>query len=248
MREDFTELVFYAKELGFSAIAVNTNSLLLPEMEESLRAITHLVISMDSLDEASYDKILGVPGAARQIRDNVLRYAKLSRTYSYKLSVHCVVIPDRLSEAYSMLNFCLESRIRVRFSPWTVNLEPHPDLMGNGEYQQFIRKLVRLKRQKYPISGTYSFLNTILDFKQYRCYPFMIPRIFPKGELLYPCRLMSNIGGNLLSAGSWDTTVKTTVEKFGLPQECYRSCQLPCYIEPSLIFKHPWDIVSEFAF
>ena len=248
VREDFSELALYAKERGFSVIAVNTNSLLLPQSEESLKAITHLVISIDSLDEASYDRILGIPGAAGQIRENALRYTRLRRIYGYKLSIHCVVMPDRLGDAYAMLDFCLSNSIPVRFSPQTINLSPHPDLIGNIEYQRFIRKLIHLKKQTRLISGTSSFLNTILSFKQYRCHPFMIPRIFPKGELLYPCRLVSKIGGNLLSTGSWDTTVKRAVESFGLPAECYRSCQLPCYIEPSLIFKRPWEIVSEFTF
>lgn len=250
IRSDIDEILNYARKLKFRRIAINTNSLMLPEKEKCLESVDQLSISLDSLDGEMYDKILGVDGAAEKIVENVLRYAQFQTTFRYVLTVHCVIIPGRISHARNVLQFCTRNNIKICLSPLVVDYAPHRELMHNSEYQELIKTVINLKKKSRIISGTFLFYRSILNCEPYTCQPFLVPRIFPMGELLYPCRPIGEKGQrvSLLKAGSWENAVRVAERSFSPVTKCNRSCRIRCYIEPSLITRHPWHILSEYIF
>lgn len=247
MLDGIDTILAYTKELGFRHVSVNTNLLRMPDHEISLRCIDYIVTSLDSLKPDIYDRAVGVAGATEAIKANILRCASQRDRFDFQITVHCVAHPGKVGEAWEVLEFCLNHRIPFCFSPLQVNYDLHPDLIDDPEYREFITRLIRIKRRTGLVSGSYLYYRNIHDFSDYRCYPWIIPRIFPNGDLIFPCRPRGKPLGNLLETGSWDL-LEEKASDLGWEGSCRRSCRIRCYIEPSLLAPRPWNILREFLF
>jgi len=53
-----------------------------------------------------------------------------------------------------------------------------------------------------PINGTPRTIETLLRFGDFQCYPTMFPRVYPNGDVFYPCEPLRKVAGNLLRDGS----------------------------------------------
>ena len=238
----------HARELGYRHISVNTNMLLFHEHTGILPHLDHIVASLDSLSPEINDRIVGRVGATEQIVRNLLLCSSLREKHNFALTVHCVASPGLLAEAEKVLDFCLENRIHFCFSPRQKDYQPDPGLIGDREYREFISRLIRAKRKTGLISGGYQFYENIRDFTAFRCYPWLIPRIFPNGDLIFPCRPRGRAVGNLLESGSWEVLERRARAGPGRDFSCDRSCRIRCYIEPSLFAPHPLRTFREFVF
>ena len=58
------------------------------------------------------------------------------------------------------------------------------------------------QRSKQPINGTPRTIETLLRFREFQCYPTMFPRVYPNGDVFYPCEPLRKVAGNLLRDGS----------------------------------------------
>ena len=91
----------------------------------------------------------------------------------------------------------------------------------------------------------------MMNMEPYPCYPLLAPRVMPDGALAYPCRPIERSGNahggpvNLLDAGSWDATIRRSVELYGSPPLMCGSCYQQCYAEPSLMQVRPLDLLRE---
>ncbi|MBN1657205.1 MAG: hypothetical protein JXA93_02330, partial [Anaerolineae bacterium] len=148
--------------------------------------------------------------------------------------------------------WCRAHGLLISFSPQAVNNWPHYDLLVNDEYQSFLRELLACKRRGAPILGSTAYLRTLIDLRLYSCYPALIPRIMPGGELIYPCwpieRAGTSQGGrpcNLLDADSWDEAFARAVDVYGPPPRICTSCFQQCYAEPSLMQARPFSYLGE---
>jgi hypothetical protein len=52
-----------------------------------------------------------------------------------------------------------------------------------------------------PINGTPSTIETLLRFKEFQCFPAMFPRVYPNGDVFYPCEPLRQVAGNILRDG-----------------------------------------------
>jgi MoaA/NifB/PqqE/SkfB family radical SAM enzyme len=241
------------RELKFRHITLQTNGLLLPQVEALLPAIDRLVISLDSTDPALWSSIVQVPIViAQAILDNVRAYGERQREFGYRLVVNCVLSPETLSGAKQVLDFCAGQGLLVSFSPQAVNNWPRYELLVSPEYKEFLKELVRMKRRGAPILGSAAYLGTLAKLQPFSCYPTLIPRILPNGELLYPCwpieRAGMSHGGrpcNLLEVQSWTEALKIAAEAYGPPPRVCTSCFQQCYAEPSLMQSKPVHLAVE---
>ncbi len=98
--------------------------------KRSCRRLDRLVISLDSTDPALWSEIIGTaPGVAHDVLNNIRTYAARQREFGYQLVVNCVITPQTLPQARTVLDFCEEHRILISFSPQSVNNWPHYDLL-----------------------------------------------------------------------------------------------------------------------
>ena len=240
-------------DLGFRHLTLQTNGLLLPQFEELLPAIDRLVISLDSTDAVLWSSITGVPtDLIAAILENVRLYAGRQRQFGYRLVANCVLSPDTLPGARQVLDFCTENELLVSFSPQAVNNWPRYELLISDEYQALLRELITLKRGGAPVLGSTAYLRTLLELRPFSCYPLLVPRVLPHGDLIYPCRPIEKAdngqGGrpvNLLQAGSWARALQSAAGIYDQPPRVCTSCFQQCYIEPSLMQARPLSWAHE---
>jgi MoaA/NifB/PqqE/SkfB family radical SAM enzyme len=251
---DIDQVVLQAKRaLKFREVTLISNGLLLPQHEFMLPAVDRLIVSLDSTDPQLWSQTIGVsPALAESILDNISRYAGLQREFGYRMIVNAVLTPETLAGADTLLDFCLQNSLLISFSPQAVNNWPRYELTVSPAYQAFIKKLLRLKRDGAPILGSEAYLTTLLNLTPYDCYPTLAPRIYPNGELAYPCRPFEKAdngqGGrpvNLLDVSSWRAAWDIADKTYGQPPRACHSCFQQCYAEPSLMAAQPLALLGE---
>jgi MoaA/NifB/PqqE/SkfB family radical SAM enzyme len=248
-------LIRHAKhDLHFRHITLLSNAVLLPGHVALLPHIDRLMISVDATTPAKWDESLrAAPGTAQRILDNVIDIAARQRTDRFRLVVNCVITPETLPLAEQVLDFCKEHRLLFSFSPQSANNWPHYDLLVSDAYRDFAARLLHEKQQGAPILGSAVYLKRIADFAPYACYPMLIPRVLPHGELAFPCRPIEREGDEhggpsigLLEAGSWRAALRQAVAAYGLPPSTCGACYQQCYVEPSLMQAQPWALLAEY--
>lgn len=254
LHPDIVELVTRARcEMGFRHLTLMTNGQLLPQHETLLPAVDRLVVSMDSTDPGIWSALIGLPReAAQNIQDNVRHYARRQRDFRYRMVVNCVISPETLPGARQVLDFCRQHSLLISFSPQAVNNWPRYELLVDDGYQAFLQEMIDLKRRGAPILGSVAYLHTIARLQPYSCYPALVPRIMPGGDLVYPCwpieRAGDSHGGrpcNLLDVDSWSEALARAVETYGQPPRVCTSCFQQCYAEPSLMQAQPLSLLAE---
>ena len=214
--------------------------------------IDRLIISLDSTDPQSLNKVSVPEVYAETVIANAREAASLQKKYKFQLILNAVITPETLPGMEKLLAFCAQNKALISFSPQSVNNLPRYELITSPEYRAFIEKLIRLKKQGAPILGSLSYFKTLLDQTPYECYPTLVPRVMPDGWLSYPCRPMEKAGGeqggravNLLNVRTWEEAWRIAKEKYGeAPTSCV-SCFQQCYAEPSLMQAHPIEYLSE---
>ena len=190
LHPDIDELLMYAKrELKFGEITLITNGLLLPKHEAALPAVDRLIVSLDSLNAQSWSQTIGVPLASTEtIHANIRHYAMRQKEFGYQMMINAVLAPETLSGAETLLEFCINNHLLISFSPQAVNNWVRYELMVSAEYKALIEKLIAYKTHGAPIAGSMAYIQTLIAFEPYDCYPTIAPRIMPNGDLTYPCR------------------------------------------------------------
>ncbi len=251
---DLESLAAYARnELRFRSLTLLTNGTLLPERLSILKSVHRLVISLDAVDPQVWDQTLrAAPGTAQAILDTLVSVAQSRRAGDARLIVHCVVSPETLAHAQTVLDFCRAHRILFSCSPQSANNWPSYGLLVSDEYRAFMARLIELKKSGAPILGSLPYLRLMTGFEPYPCYPLLAPRVMPDGALAFPCRPIERSGNahggrevNLLDAGNWSEALRRSVDLYGAPPLTCGSCYQQCYVEPSLMQARPLDFLRE---
>jgi MoaA/NifB/PqqE/SkfB family radical SAM enzyme len=257
LHRDIVDLVKLARQdLHFRQLTLTTNGLLLPKAEALLPFIDRLVISLDALDPRRWSRVIQMPvEAAQTVLENIRHYAGLQKAAGFRLILNAVLSPETLPEAEALLDFCLQHRILVSFSPQAVCNWPRYELVTSPEYRAFLTHLMAIKRRGGPVVGSLAYLRTLLDLRPFNCYPTLTPRIYPNGDLAYPCRPIEKSGHthggrtcNLRTIDSWDLARTIAAHQYGLPPLVCTSCFQQCYIEPALMQTQPLDLLRELVF
>ena len=249
------EIILRAKkELRFRELTLISNGFLLPQHEAALATVDRLIVSLDSLDPQLWSQTIGVPPAsAETILANIRQFAGYQSRFGYRMIVNAVLTPETLPGVDALLEFCVQNKLLVSFSPQSFNNWPRYELTVSSAYRALIEKLIKLKREGAPILGSEAYLRTLAAFEPYDCYPTLVPRIYPNGELSYPCRPFEKAengqGGravNLLNFKNWDEAWQAAFKTYGQPPRTCHSSFQQCYAEPSLMSTNPlpWLVES----
>lgn len=237
----------------FQQLTLLTNGLLLSKHMCLLSYLDRLVISLDSLDVVHWGQTIGLDSrAAQTIVKTIVEMAGYQAKHGFELIANCVITPETLPGVDKVLDFCIEHNIAFAFSPQSFNNWPRYELLIADEYRAFVDKVIRYKKRGYKILGSLAYLKLARDFQPYNCYPTLVPRVLPNGDLIYPCRPIersqTSHGGrpcNLTRVASWQEALKIAVNKFGPPPRSCASCFQQCYAEPSLMQARPLSLLQE---
>lgn len=235
LRDDITEIVKAAQRLNYKPIALFTNSLLLPEREEILDYVDLLQISLDTTEEPAQEAHTDHRGVARTVKENIRKYARLQQRKNFKINVNCVVSEDHIDDVRGVLDFARANRVRFTLAPKLVSERPDAALVGNTQYEELLRGIMTRKRRDYTIMDTYAYLSCIRSFSPFKCYPWLTPRVYPNGTLLYPCPVPYYSTYDVLERGSWRRLEDAILKDHEVNVDCKKRCFLPCYLEASTL-------------
>ncbi|MFQ5577805.1 MAG: radical SAM protein [Anaerolineae bacterium] len=237
----------------FKSLTLLTNGLLLNQHPGLLAHLNRLVISLDSTDPQRWGGVIGLGRrAAQTIIDTVAALARRQAQYPFQLAVNCVVTPHTLPDAEAVLDFCAELGIAFAFSPQSFNNWPHFQLLASDRYRAFVERVMARKKEGLKVWGSAAYLTLARDFQPFRCYPTLVPRVLPNGDLIYPCRPIERSGTphggrpcNLTRVASWKEAAAIAERSFGPPPTSCGSCFQQCYAEPSLMQARPLSLLRE---
>jgi MoaA/NifB/PqqE/SkfB family radical SAM enzyme len=249
LRPDLAEIVRWAKEeAGFSLVGLATNGTRLDRQPSLLGYLDQIEISLDSLNHEWYDAVLhAAPGTSNAIQEAVIRVHGEAATHGYSFSVTCVAMAGFIDHARDVFRFCLERGIRCSILPQSLGPYPVPALRTDAAYRALVDEMTAAKRHGAAVYGSDSYYAHIRDFRAFRCYPTLAPRILPNGDLCYPCAPLGTIAGNLIGARSFSEILAAGLAAHGPVPACDARCFASCYIEPANFITAPAAMLGEYA-
>lgn len=248
------DIVKYAKEtLQFDQVTMLTNGALLREHEDVLPYLDHIVISLDDIDPEFWVHIIDAPlSVATAIRENIEWLAARQKHFGLTLTLNTVITPQTISRIETLFDFVDQHNLSISFSPQAIKNWPAYDLLVSPEYHALLKRLKKRKQEGTDIVGSHAYLQTLMDFNPYQCYPTLAPRVESNGDLIYPCKPIkdeNNMQGgvvNLMDFEHWQDAISTLVESYGPPPRACTSCFQQCYAESSLMQARPLTMLSEY--
>jgi len=238
LRDDIVEILRAARHFGYKPIALFTNSLLLEEREEVLDYVDFLQISLDTVEEHCPEPDNGHRGVAAKVKENVRRYARMQKQKRFRINVNCVLSEDHLDDALGVLEFAESQNVRFTVAPRLIRESPAPELVGDKSYQALVDTIVARKRRSPAVMDTFAYLRHIRSFLPFKCYPWLTPRVYPNGRLMYPCPVLNYSEYDILQMGPWEALEDIILTTHGPEVRCERQCFLPCYLEASTVHSH----------
>ena len=246
-RVDLEQILEAASDLGFSTI-LHTNGVLLDRREKLLDSISSLVVSLDSMNEGRFDSVTqSAPGTTGRIVSNIVRYGRHMRSTGRFMTINCVIDASTVDDVYEVMEFCREHNFVFSCCSALKNdLTPY-ELLENARYQRLVGHILESKRRKrLKINGSLQELEYILRFKNFNCYPTLFARIYPNGDVLYPCVPLKTVGGNLFETPSLREIYWRARERFGDVPDCRGRCHLYSNITSHFYVHKFWNLAAEY--
>jgi len=245
LRADIQELVEAAKrDIGFRSILLVTNGTLLHKRQRLFEALDGLIVSLDSLTPEP-EIPLSKSGVVPRVLEN-LELAKSRMPSPRSITISSVIEEWNIREIDRILEYCREQGFV--FSTQTALHEKMPNLRlrQNPQYQALVKKIIERRRASaQPINGTPKLLRTLLEFGDFQCFPTMFPRVYPNGDVFYPCEPLKKIGGNLLREGSFRKVFARGRKLYGDIPECKGVCYLFGNVISSYYVKDFWGLAGD---
>lgn len=226
LRSDIVELARAARsDLNFRSVMLITNGTHLLEREEILDYLTSLVVSLDAvtLDRTAPRT---KPYVVDKVISNLLHCRARGKPAKSGITVSTVMTEDNLDEVEKVLEFCVQNRFFFSGQTALNHRLPNRNLLESDRYRALVEKIIDYRMRGLPINGTPKLLRTLLEFKPFNCYPTMFPRVYPNGDVFYPCEPLKTIGGNLFQEGSFKKIFERGKKLYGdIP-----FCQGVCYL------------------
>ncbi|MBF0407952.1 MAG: radical SAM protein [Candidatus Riflebacteria bacterium] len=240
--KDFEAVIKHAREAGFKFISLNTNGLLLtPEIARSVDAV---IISLDSLDREKSDQIWHRKGATEKVLEVIEKTALMGHP---SLLVNSVILPENINDVAEILEFCRKLNIAFSAGPALQKTRLHSGLFGNSDYSGLIEKILAAKKNGQRIAATIDYLKGLKRNAKFDCHPQLIWRIYPNGDLVFPCSRMNRTIGNLLTEDPISLFKKESGGDF-FSLNCSENCPLSCYMDVSFMLKRPLSLLREGLF
>ncbi len=246
LRADIEDLLEAARqELNFYSVMMITNGTLLHRRPRVFRALTGLVVSLDALT-ADPTSPLSKPAALPKVLENIA-LAKSCMPHPRTITISSVIEEWNIAEIERILDWCREQGFV--FTTQTALREKMPNLRlrENPRYQQLVGKIIERRRQNLqPINGTPKTIQTLLEFGDFQCFPTMFPRVYPNGDVFYPCEPLKKIGGNLLREGSFAKVFARGRKLYGDIPACQGICHLFGNVASHYYVKDFWSFAGDY--
>jgi MoaA/NifB/PqqE/SkfB family radical SAM enzyme len=245
LRTDIEELARAAREeIKFRSVLLVTNGTLLHRRQQLFDSLTGLIVSLDALSVDARAR-LSKPAVLPKVLEN-LQLAKSRLARPQDITISSVIEEWNIGEIERILDFCGEQGFVFATQTALHEKMPNLRLRQNPRYQALVEKIVERRRVKaQPINGTPKLIRTLLEFGEFQCFPTMFPRVYPNGDVFYPCEPLKKIGGNLLREGSFKKVFAHGRKLYGEIPDCKAICYLFGNVLSSYYVKDFWGLAGD---
>ncbi len=245
LRPDIQELADAARhDIKFRSVMLVTNGTLLHKRQKLFDSVHGLIVSLDSLVPAPSEP-LSKSGVVGRVLDN-LQLAKSRMARPSDITISTVIEEWNLDEVEHILDYCQEQGFV--FSTQSAQKEKMPNLRlrQNPRYVALVQKIIQRRRSRaQAINGTPKLLGTLLEFGDFQCFPTMFPRVYPNGDVFYPCEPLKKIAGNLLREGSFKKIFARGRKLYGDIPDCKAICYLFGNVVSSYYVNDFWGLAGD---
>ncbi len=245
MRKDIEELVRAAKQdCRFRSLVMVTNGVLLDKRQSVFEHLNGLIVSLDAITHDPSEPLSKSAQVPKVIDNLLLAKRKLPPG---AVTISCVLEQWNVAEAEKILEFCREHDFQFSVQSAQNNGKyPNFAFLQDERYQAFVDRLIELRKaRKARINGTPKLLETLLRFEEFKCYPTMFPRVYPNGDVFYPCEVLRKIAGNVLEDGSIAACFKRGRKLYGETPRCKNNCFLFGNVLSSYYVEDFWGLAGD---
>jgi MoaA/NifB/PqqE/SkfB family radical SAM enzyme len=245
LRDDIEELARAARDdLKFRSVLLITNGTLLHERRGLFYSLHSLIVGLDSL-EADSSKPMSKPEVLARVLEN-LQLAKSRFPNPADITISTVIEECNIAEIERIMDFCGEQGFVFATQTALNEKLPNLRLRQNPCYQALVDKIAERRREHaQPINGTPKLIRTLLEFGDFQCFPTMFPRVYPNGDVFYPCEPLKKIGGNLLREGSFKKVYARGRKLYGDIPDCHGICHLFGNVLSSYYANDFWGLAGD---
>jgi len=246
LRSDIETIVEAARfKNKFRSVLLITNGTLLDRKPKILDGVTGLVVSLDAL-QADPTNALSKPAALPKVMEN-LQFAKERLGNSRKITISTVIEEWNITEVEKLLDWCGEQGFVFAAQSAQMEKMPNLALLRNPKYQALVDTIIARRREnKQPINGTPRTIDTLLRFRSFECFPTMFPRVYPNGDVFYPCEPLRKVAGNLLHDGSLKKIFARGKKRYGEIPPCEGICYLFGNVLSHYYVNDFWGLAGDF--
>ena len=246
LRADIEQIVMAARfGYKFRSVLLITNGTLLDRKPGILKGVTGLVVSLDAL-QADPTNPLSKPAAVSKVLEN-LALAKEQLGNPRKITISTVIEEWNVAEVERLLDWCGEQGFVFAAQSAQMEKMPNLALLRSAKYQALVDKIIERRREgKQAINGTAKTIETLLRFRDFQCYPTMFPRVYPNGDVFYPCEPLRKVAGNLLRDGSLAKIFAAGKKKYGDIPPCQGICYLFGNVLSHYYVTDFWGLAGDF--
>lgn len=246
LRFDIEELLHAARhKLRFRSVLMVTNGTLLDRRPHVFDSLHGIIISLDALTSDPTNP-LSKPAALPKVLENI-QLAKSRMPHPSNITISTVIEEWNIAEIDRILDWCGEQGFIFATQSALREKMPNLRLRANPRYQQLVEKIVARRAAKaQPINGSPRSIRTVLEFGNFQCFPTMFPRVYPNGDVFYPCEPLKKIGGNLLREGSFKKVFAHGHKLHGDIPPCQGICHLFGNVVSHYYVNDFWSLASDY--
>lgn len=246
LRPDIETIVEAARfKNKFRSVLLITNGTLIDRKPKILDGVTGLVVSLDAL-QADPTNALSKPAALPKVMEN-LQFAKDRLGNPRKITISTVIEEWNITEVGRLLDWCGEQGFVFAAQSAQMEKMPNLALLRNPKYQALVDTIIARRREnKQPINGTPRTIDTLLRFRSFECFPTMFPRVYPNGDVFYPCEPLRKVAGNLLRDGSLKKIFARGKKRYGDIPPCEGICYLFGNVLSHYYVNDFWGLAGDF--
>lgn len=246
LRADIEEIVQAARFRNkFRSVLLITNGTLLDRKQGILRGVTGLVVSLDAMTTDPTNP-LSKPAALPKVLEN-LALAKEQLGNPRRITISTVIEEWNIAQVERLLDWCGEQDFVFAAQSAQMEKMPNLNLLRNPAYQALVDKIIERRREgKQSVNGTPRTIDTLLRFREFQCYPTMFPRVYPNGDVFYPCEPLRKIAGNLLQDGSLAKIFAHGRKMYGEIPPCQGICYLFGNVLSHYYVNDFWGLAGDF--
>jgi MoaA/NifB/PqqE/SkfB family radical SAM enzyme len=265
LHPDFSYVMEHLPKLKFKHVALNTNGFELERFLPQIAGAVHtLIISLDTLNETKADTwhgrsniVVGATGSGEPNNFTALPRSPLQKILANidlaaktiprksRILISSVATPKNIGDLYEVYDYCRRRSFTFAACPVLMGVKPPAELKTSSAYRAFFDFLIREKRKGADIFGTPLYLAYMRDFIKFRCHPFTMLVVDPRGNIFYPCLELGRICANILESDDLHTQRREAHTEFGPQPDCDARCHSACALGFSLILEQPWSLFQE---